>query len=208
MGSLGGRPKGSKNKKPQHKWSDEEKAYIGEITQGRHHNEILEMMNEKFEYEFSMIQIKAAIKRYNLNTGFNGYFKKGQEPFNKGTKGIMKANKTSFKKGDIPKTYRPVGSERVTKDGYVEIKIADPNKWALKQRIVWESNNGKVPKGNVIIFADGNKLNTNIENLRMVSRKQLLFLNNNGLIKDNKDLTDAGIGIANILIKIGEVKKK
>ncbi|MGL5569105.1 MAG: HNH endonuclease signature motif containing protein, partial [Cetobacterium sp.] len=174
MSSLGGRPKGSINKRPQHKWSDKEKDYLREITPGRHHKEIVELMNERFEYEFNIQQVKGAITRYGLNTGFTGRFEKGKIPFNKGTKGLMKPNKTSFKKGDIPKNYRSIGSERITKDGYIEVKVADPNKWELKQRLVWESHNGKIKKGNAILFADGNKLNTNIDNLRLVSRRQLL----------------------------------
>ena len=30
-----------------------------------------------------------------------------------------------FKKGNVPKCHRPVGSERVNVDGYVEVKVAD-----------------------------------------------------------------------------------
>ena len=60
-----------------HKWTDEEKAYLKSITPGNHHKEILELMNDKFEYNFSLRQISAAIKRYNLTTGFTGRFNKG-----------------------------------------------------------------------------------------------------------------------------------
>ena len=69
-----------------HRWSDEEKEYLKEITPGRHHKEITDLMNEKFEYKFEVKQIKNAIKRYGYNTGFNGQFKKGHKTWNKGTK--------------------------------------------------------------------------------------------------------------------------
>lgn len=132
-----------------HIWSSEEKDYLREITPGRHYKEIVELMNAKFEYEFNLGQIKGAIARYKLNTGFTGYFPKGNIPFNKGTKGIMKANKTSYKKGNIPQTYKPVGTERITKDGYIEIKVKDPNVWKLKQRLIYEEHYGEIPKINI-----------------------------------------------------------
>lgn len=85
-----------------HKWSEEEKKYLGEITPGKHRKEILDLMNEKFEYNFNLAQIKSAIKRFGYNTGFNGQFKKGHKTWNKGTKGLTGINKTSFKKGHKP----------------------------------------------------------------------------------------------------------
>ena len=190
-----------------HIWSDEEKAYLKEIVVGRSHKEITELMNEKFEYQFEVKQIKNAIKRYKLNTGRTGYFPKGNIPFNKGTKGLCKANKTSFKKGHIPSNSRPVGSERVNVDGYTEIKVSEPNKFRLKQRVLYEQyHNVKLSKDEIIIFLDQDKGNFNIDNLAKVTRHQLLQLNKNRLIKDNAELTKAGINIANILIKLNELK--
>ena len=52
------RPKGSKDKKPQHKWTDEEKEYLASIVKGSTYKEITKQMNDKFEYNFSEEQIK------------------------------------------------------------------------------------------------------------------------------------------------------
>ena len=79
------RPKGAESVTC-HKWTDEEKAYLKEITPGHHHIEIQQLMNEKFEYQFTLNQIKGAINRYKHNTGFTGYYEKGNIPFNKGKK--------------------------------------------------------------------------------------------------------------------------
>ena len=189
-------------------WSSEEKKYLTEITPGHHYNEIANLMTEKFEHEFTINQIKNAINRYKLNTGFNGQFKKGNVPANKGKKGFMGANRTSFKKGNTPYNYKPVGSERITKDGYIEVKVSDPNKWRLKHIIIWERENGKVPKGYVLVFGDGNKNNLDISNLILISRKQLLIMNKNKLIKDNIELTKTGIVIADLISKINEKKQR
>lgn len=47
-----------------------------------------------------------------------------------------------------------------------------------------------------------------IDNLILVSRKQLLILNNNNLIKNDVELTKTGIIIADIYSKINERKVK
>ena len=202
-----GRTKGVKNKKPQHKWSEEEKQYLASIVKGKTYKELVTLMNEKFDYEFSSQQIESALKRYNLKTGNTGQFKKYKEPWNKGLKGYIGANKTSFKKGNIPPNYKSVGSERVTRDGYTEVKVKDTNKWKLKHRVVYEKYHGEIPAGHTVIFADGDKHNLDIDNLLLVSRKQLLMLNRNNLISNDKDLTKTGLNIADIIIKLNELEK-
>ena len=202
------RPNGSKNKVI-HKWTKEEKEYLSEITPGRHYKEILEMMNDKFEYQFTYRQVKSAITRFNLKTGFNGRFEKGHVPAFKGTKGVMKANKTSFKKGQVAKNKKPIGSERVSVDGYTEIKVAGSKRWRLKHRVMYEKYHNVVlnPK-QLVIFADGDKSNITKENLLLVDNEQLLILNQNGLINENRELTKTGLNIANIIIKLNELKRK
>jgi hypothetical protein len=110
-------------------------------------------------------------------------------------------------KGHKPWNYKPVGTERTNTDGYVEIKTADPNKWRPKHIIIWEKANGPVPKGYVVIFADGNKQNVVLNNLLLISRKELAIMNKRGLIANSADLTKAGLTIADIYLKIGERKK-
>ncbi|MCH5138926.1 HNH endonuclease [Clostridiaceae bacterium UIB06] len=206
---MDGRPKGSKNK-ILHIWSDEEKEYLKEITPGRHYKEIQELMKEMFNLDLTMNQIKGAIGRYKLNTGFTGQYNKGHVPANKGMKGICAegCEKTWFKKGQKPVNHKPVESERVNVDGYVEIKVEEPNKWRLKHQVVWEEHNGPIPKGHAVIFGDGNPLNLDINNLILVSRKQLLILNRNKLIQKDADLTRTAVIIADLYQKISERKAR
>lgn len=191
-----------------HIWTTEEKEYLKQVVKGKSYKEIAGLMSIRFGHEFNDGQIKNAINRYKLNTGRNGQFAKGQAAWNKGTKGATGANRTSFKKGDRPHNYKPVGSERISKDGYVEVKISEPGKWKPKHLIIWEEKNGPVPKGSCIIFGDGDKTNLDVNNLMLISRKQLLFLNNNKLIQNDISLTKVGLNIADLLIKINEKKKK
>ena len=123
----------------------------------------------------------------------------------KGKRNLCRWNTDAISKGQKPHNYKPVGSERVNGDGYVDVKI-DPNKWRAKHRLLGRRN-GPIPKGYVIIFGDGNRRNFQQDNLILVSKSQLAILNKNQLIQNDADLTRAGIVIADIYKKIGERKK-
>ena len=204
-----GRPLGVKNKGPQHIWSDEEKQYLAEITPGRGYKEIQSMMSCKFGFDYAHHQIKGAITRNKLNTGRTGRFEKGHATWNKGTKGLTKANVTSFKKGQKPHNYKPLGSERITKDGYCEIKVSDTGRrWRPKHVLIYEKHHGKVPKGSAVIFLDGDKRNFDIDNLYLVTRSQLAMLNKNSLIQKDAELTKTAINVVDLMKKISAIEKK
>lgn len=192
------------------KYTAEMIEFLREVTSGKTYKEITEIFNKKFNLNVTAEKIKSLLSRKKICTGTKGcLYKKGSIPWNKGKKGYMGANRTSFKKGHKPKNWRPVGSERVDKDGYTLIKIAEPRKWALKHRIIWEEHyKKKVPRGSAIIFADGDKSNFNIENLVCVSRKELRVLNKCSLIKNEAELTKTGLNIAKIRIKLAELRKE
>lgn len=104
-----------------------------------------------------------------------GYFPKGHVPANKGKKwqeymsedSRKKAQRTQFKKGHTPNNHKPVGYERKTRDGYIEVKVAEPNVFKGKNRIVWEQHYGPIPEGMHVSFKDGNKENFDIDNLML-----------------------------------------
>ena len=155
----------------QHIWSDEEKEYIAIIAPGKTWEEMLPLMVDKFGHEYSPGSIGAAISRFNIKTGNSGCFKKGHIPYNKGIKGLTGPSSTSFKKGQKPPQTKPVGSERLTKDGCIEIKVDEYSKhWKRKHRYVWEQANRPLEKGEVILFLDGNKTNCNLDNLMCIKR--------------------------------------
>lgn len=73
--------------------------------------------------------------------------------------------------------------------------------------LLWEAANGPVPPDHVVIFGDGNRRNFDPENLLLVSRKQLIRMNQMDLIQEDAELTKTGIIIADIYNKIGERKR-
>ena len=57
------------------------------------------------------------------------------------------------------------------------------------------------------MFADRNVRNFNIDNLILVSRAEMLIMNNNKLIYEDKELTKVGVNIAKVLAKVSDIKK-
>lgn len=102
-------------------------------------------------------------------------YRKGCVPPNKGKKWseYMPKDKqercrtTQFKKGHVPHNKKPVGYERKTVDGYWEVKVAEPNVFEAKHRIIWEKQYGPIPDGMNVSFRDGNKENFDIGNLML-----------------------------------------
>jgi len=125
--------------------------------------------------DVSIVNLNALRKRNSWRTGRTGFFQKGEQAWNKGMKGwsATGTEATRFKKGTKPPNYKPVGSTRIQSDGYVMMKMAEGlYQWKLLQRVVWERMNGKIPKGMVLIFLDGNKQNIKITNLSLYTRVQ------------------------------------
>lgn len=195
-----------------HFYTTSEIEYLGEITPGRTNKEITEMFNQKFNLDLSKKAISATRKRFRFLTGSNGQFEKGRIPINKGKKKYWKGGEeTQFKVGHRPHNWVPIGSERITKDGYVQIKIQEgkfQKNWKGKHILIWEEHNGPVPEGHNVIFGDGDKRNFDLNNLILVSKKQMLGLNRNNLIQKDAELTRIGIVIADLNSKISERGKK
>lgn len=123
-------------------------------------------------------------KRKGWKTGRIGWVK-GNIPHNKGkphpTRG--RAALTQFKKGQLPHNTNYLGHERVSKDGYVEISVAETNphtgferRYVLKHRWLWEKVNGPVPKG-MALKCLGDRQNTDPSNWELVPRALLPRIN-------------------------------
>lgn len=108
-------------------------------------------------------------------------FKKGMTPWNKGMNerqmlrsadAIERFRRTQFKPGNTPNNIKPIGYERISKDGYVYIKVSMGRRMVRKHRWVWQQAYGEIPAGYLIMFRDGNKLNCSLDNLELVSRSE------------------------------------
>ena len=95
-----------------------------------------------------------------------------------------------FKKGNSPVNHREVGSERINVDGYIEIKVAEPNRWKLKHRIIWEQVNGEIPKGYNVQFKNHNTQDCRIENLYIISHAEQMRTENSLMAKYPKEMQE------------------
>ena len=88
-----------------------------------------------------------------------------------------------------------------------DLKTPQYKRWVLKHRIVWEKNYGEIPKDKIIIFKDGNKENCDISNLAIADRKSSMIMARNSLFNENSDITEVGINIAKLVLKLSEAEK-
>ena len=103
-------------------------------------------------------------------------FPKGLTPWNKGKKlPGHGCKRTMFKKGNEP--------HNTGKDGDISIRGGKNNgtykylrvakgKWVLLHRKLWEDEYGKIPKGMILVFKNGDTLNCELDNLELITRKQ------------------------------------
>lgn len=130
--------------------------------------------------------LNSLCKRKGWQSGRTGRFEKGMPPHNKGRKVPLHSNsaKHVFKPGQVPVNVKPLWSERIGKDGYIEMKVPEPNPWTghktrfrHKHRYLWEQENGPLPAGMALKCMDGNRLNTDPANWKAIPRSILPRLN-------------------------------
>lgn len=187
------------------KYTDEELNWIKLNAGGKLHKETYTIFSELFNRrDITIDNIKSLCFRLGIKASGDCRFKKGNIPFNKGIKGVYNVggNRTSFKKGNIPHNHKPVGSERINVDGYIEVKVAEPGKWELKHRVEYKKHYGKLSKDDVVIFLDQNPLNLDINNLVILNRKELIRLNTNSMLKHDRDINKSSIGYVKLLESI------
>jgi hypothetical protein len=97
---------------------------------------------------------------------------------------IERTKATRFIKGQDPHNSVEIGFERITIDGYIEVKInrfkdgnAKNKNFVLKHRLLWESHYGPIPEG-MVIRINGDKLNFTIDELEMISQRENAIRNN------------------------------
>lgn len=65
-----------------------------------------------------------------------------------------------------------IGTEQTTHGDYAIVKVAEPNTWRLKHRLIWEAANGPIPVGHSLCFADGNPQNCSLKNLVLLTNQE------------------------------------
>jgi hypothetical protein len=110
-------------------------------------------------------------------------FQPGHVPANKGLRrpgwasGRMAS--TQFKKGGFPPNRDPdfyvIGALRINADGYIDMRVSfehGAKGWCGLHRILWEDARGPVPPGHIVAFKNGDKLDCELKNLKLLTFAQ------------------------------------
>ncbi|MCG6268283.1 HNH endonuclease signature motif containing protein [Vibrio furnissii] len=168
--------------------------------------------NQTFHTDKNKCALTSACKRFGIKSGRNGQFKQGQTAHNKGKPFPLrgKAVETAFGgcRANRPNNKKPIGSTRLdAKDGYLIIKVSEPNIWRHAHVVLWEKHHGPVPSGHVVRFYDNAPeriQNPTIDNLFTVSRQVHARLTQMKLSTIPREHKDTMILIAKIEQEIKE----
>lgn len=193
------------------KFTEEEIKWLSKNRKGKTMHESVEDFNKTFHTKCTEAQIKNICRRYHIRSGLTGFFKKGNVPYNKGRKGVIipGTEKGWFQKGHRPHNTQDVGKEIITFDGYIKIKVAQPDVWEFKHRYIWEKNYGPLKPDELVLFLDGNKLNCRLDNLVLSSKTELAVFNHKKRIQfGDKELNLKGIELTRLEKSLHDLSKK
>lgn len=187
-----------------HKYTEEERQFIKDyFCSGHTYLETVNAYNERFDDVMTVSRMKGYTGNHKLVNGRTGRFNKGNVPHNKGKpmKVVGRMAETQFKQGQVPHNTKPIGFERVSKDGYIEVKVREKpengrKNFEFKHRLIWEQAHGEIPEGHIVIFLDRNNRNFNLNNLALISRAENLEMYRRNLRTENTELTNTGVLIA------------
>lgn len=110
-------------------------------------------------------------------------FRPGQAPANKGRsfQAGGRSAETRFQKGRLPHNHQPIGHTRLTAEGYWQRKTQDTRctrrDYISLHHLIWRWHGREIPPGHALIFIDGNPKNLDINNLQLLSRRELMLRN-------------------------------
>lgn len=169
--------------------------------------ELAELINQNFGTDYTADQIQSKCTHMGLKTGRTGMLVKGGAPWNKGIKNSTGFSKTRWGKGNIPHTARPVGYERINRDGHIEIKVEGHRQMVYKHRWVWEQKNGPIPKGHVVSFKNGIRTDCSIDNLILLTRAELARLNQSYIKYSTPETHETCVLMAKVLNATSKAKR-
>lgn len=174
-------------------WSVQEREIMVKMFPDNYTNDVCKMLNRSYRSVCSQAALMGLKKSESFRAmeltkqgdrlrvvGIKNRYGIGMEPRNKGmpmSKELYeKCKATMFKKGIEPHNTKYDGHERISKDGYIEIRVRK-GKYVAKHRHIWEQANGKVPKGYIVVFKYRNPQNICLENLELISRAENMIRN-------------------------------
>lgn len=209
-------------------WDEARIGFMRSVIPGHTEQQIRDAFQERFGEVLTESQIGNAKRRLGVKSGTTGgRFEKGRVPANKGRtweeQGISpeaqaRSRSTCFKKGGMPHNAKdkPVGYERVSRDGYVEVKVAERptrsdrnDNFRPKHHLVWEEANGRpVPPSTMIVFANGDKRDFDPANLVAVPRSLWAVISRDRIPYSDRETLEAAMGLARLKSGLHEAQTR
>lgn len=100
-----------------------------------------------------------------------------------------------------------IGEERMGKHGILLVKIAEPDIWQSKNRLLYEQyHNCKLTNADYILFLNKNKNDYTKENLIKVSRKEALMVSGKThMISKDREITKTGILLVKLRNRVKQI---
>ena len=192
-------------------WTKEMADFVIANNKGKTPKEMAELVSKTFHKKINDKQIKAIRGRLKIDSGLTGHFTKDDPRCFHPQKGYHApgSEKTWFKKGHTPWNHAKVGDEAWTTDGYLKVKIAEPNKWEFKHVLEWEKAHGPKPEGKMITFLNGDHADCSPDNLALITNEINGILNHEGMRSSDAQITSTAITLAKLkhLVRKQEAKK-
>lgn len=145
------------------------------------------LLNLSKSEEFLKSSLSGRMNKAQL-MGIEHRFPKGNIPVNKGLKwsdfmspeGMENSSKTTFRKGNIPANTKMDGVITIRKDknnhNYKYIRLAQ-GFWKALHVHNWEQVYGPVPEGFIVRFKTSDRMNCDVSNLELVTRREHMSRN-------------------------------
>lgn len=177
-------------------YTPEQITFLSEHVEGTKYPVLAEMFNARFGCNKTAQTIKSVCRYKGLHNGIDPRFRAGFTPKNRFPVWTCQHGERT----------QPIGYEYVNVRGFTIVKIAEPNQWRAKHIVIWEEKNGPLPKGNVVLFANGNRQDFRLDNLIMLTSSEWSYLRMQGKLSDNEDANRAAILIAKVTARVASLR--
>ena len=166
------------------KYTKEFEDFVRENISKYTKEDFMVLLENKFKIKVSYHALRAFLRRHKIECRY-----------------------TNYEKNKIRARGRcPIGTERETNFG-VYVKVAEPNVWEKKTRVMYEKyHNCKLSDDDYILFLNQDRNDYSKENLYKSSNREQCYLHNWGTFSSNPNLTKISILSARLTIKAKEVK--
>ena len=172
-----------------YKYTTEQVDFLLDFLKTHSYKDTQKSFNEKYNANISVNAVK-----YMCNT-------RGVYAFNK---------KNTNKRIPITPNHKEIGAEYIDPDGYIYLKVAEPNKWRLKHHWEWGKYNQPIKPDETLFFLDRNRQNCDINNLAVMPKKYIGCFNK--LFKQSEAFTQetfaAAMKVCEFYIKSKDIKRK